>query len=860
VLGGCVITLFFLTRKRWTVVFPALQLALIIAFLQVLSDINALPLGWMSYDTAISFSGYVANQVFSTLVKFLAETALLALSFIAAESITRRAFPGHAQLWRVWEPAAASSRQVAGRTLAGYLLVAVFCAYQVVLYFVTRKALGWWTPSDALIEPDLFATYLPWFTPFAQAAHAGLWEECLFRAVPIGVAALIGQKYGKRNLFIMLALFFQAVLFGAAHANYPGEPAYARLVELVLPSLGFGLLYIYFGLVPGMILHFSFDSTLMSIPLMISSAPGVWLSKTAMVILTLVPVGMILYARLKAGRWTDLPDEYYNRSWTPTLEDEKLAAEITAPLQTDHDKRISYSMYVLGAIGILLWCITVPSKSLVPRLTITRMKAVALAKEVWQSQGIMLTAPWRGLAAPKAQPGLEDTFVWRKGGRKAYQDLMTKGYLDPPVWETRFALFNGEATARSEEFTALYADDGVMVSRMHAVPEDRAGADLNEQEARTVALKAIETNYNIPSDGLREISADSDRLPARRNWQFTFSRPADYTMKEGQARIEVRIDGGEVTGLSKYIFVPEQWIRSERNARNLRKLVSAAGGVLVAILYAAGIGFAIVGWIRKKFSTSDFLKYAGIFFVLNVLSMLNRLPLLYAHLSTAEPVANQLLTYAGFSLLGALFVALTIGVMNGFIQTRNAGGNHALQGNPIIIGFAAAFLVAGVLSLVHRIVPSLAPQWPLFTDAGAFMPAASICLSALMEYIRQTTIYLLIIVLSGSIAGSGKNTNYILYALMIIIGLGISAGGSEDSLALRVLTGMIIGNALFFGYRYLFRSRLSILPYAVAGIVIARIFGQMLYAAFPGVVPGGIAAILMVSAFSYYWQRSLEKP
>src|SRR6185369_13704791 len=103
------------------------------------------------------------------------------------------------------------------------------------------------------------ASTVPWLSAVAPSLHAGFWEESLFRAVPIAGAALIGDRLGNRRLWIVGAFIVQAVIFGAGHAPYPTQPAYARPVELVLPSIGFGLLYLVFGLLPGIIAHFAFD-------------------------------------------------------------------------------------------------------------------------------------------------------------------------------------------------------------------------------------------------------------------------------------------------------------------------------------------------------------------------------------------------------------------------------------------------------------------------------------------------------------------------------------------------------------------------------------------------------------------------
>ncbi|MCK5738420.1 CPBP family intramembrane metalloprotease, partial [bacterium] len=268
--------LFYLMRERWIIWKKPLYWGMFVAALQVLAMINRWPLTWMVYDTALSTHTFFLQQITMLILVFISETLLLTLSFMAAETLTRKAFPSQVQLWKIWEPKIASSKTVLGQTVGGYLAIGIFFAFDVALYFIATRILGWWSPSSALFEPDVLATYQPWFSSIAISLHAGFWEECLFRAIPIAGAVLIGRRYGKEKLALIIGFIIQILIFGAGHANYPNQPSYARMVELIVPSIGFGLIYLYYGLLPGIIFHFAYDVIWFALPLFVSTAPGIW--------------------------------------------------------------------------------------------------------------------------------------------------------------------------------------------------------------------------------------------------------------------------------------------------------------------------------------------------------------------------------------------------------------------------------------------------------------------------------------------------------------------------------------------------------------------------------------------------------
>src|SRR5262249_56273165 len=102
----------------------------------------------------------------------------------------------------------------------------------------------------------VFSGYILSFPAIAQSAQAGFWEECLFRAVPLATFALIGDRFGRRRLFLVIGMIVQALVFGSGHAGYANQPSYARVVELIVPSLTFGAYFLAFALLPAILMHY----------------------------------------------------------------------------------------------------------------------------------------------------------------------------------------------------------------------------------------------------------------------------------------------------------------------------------------------------------------------------------------------------------------------------------------------------------------------------------------------------------------------------------------------------------------------------------------------------------------------------
>ena len=379
-IGGCVLGVLWLARGRWLLWRPAVAAGFAVGVLLGAASLADAPTEWFGYDTAQSIATFWLRETGKAAAVTFAGGLILSLVFMAAESLSRRAFPSHPQLWRLWSRDAAPTRAVLGRTIGGYLFVPLALAFVTAFYYATNRWLGWWQPSEALTDPDILGSALPALSPISMALQAGFMEECLFRAVPLSLAALVGQRFGHRTAAIVVAVIVQALVFAGAHASYPGFPAYSRLVELFVPSILWALIFLRFGLLPTVLLHALFDLVLMSVPLFLLDAPEAMVSRALAIAAGLVPIGVVLGRRVARGAWKELPDTLRNGAWQPPASERAPPAPVHAAVELQAwTVRFQRALPLLGAAGLAAWVAATPFRADVPPLPLTRAQAEAIA-------------------------------------------------------------------------------------------------------------------------------------------------------------------------------------------------------------------------------------------------------------------------------------------------------------------------------------------------------------------------------------------------------------------------------------------------------------------------------------------------
>lgn len=858
VIGGCIVGLFLLLKQRWILWRKALFWGILIAFLLVLVQVNHLPLAWMDYDTALSAQGFLLQQIVQMLVIFMGMGLLLTLTFMAAEGLTRKAFPHHIQLWRFWSSDTAGSPAIFGRTIGGYLAVGLFFAFDVALYFFATKVLGWWTPSEALFQPDVLATYFPWLTSIAISLHAGFWEECMFRAIPIAGAALLGQRFGHRRIWIIGAFIIQALIFGGGHANYPQQPAYARVVELIIPSIGFGLIYLYFGLLPVIILHFAVDVAYIAMPLFVSSASGIWVDRTIVVILTLIPLFILIWRRIRARKWQAVRETDYNRSWKPPEKAKPKPVETKPEKIPSLDSKRCWLMIVAGIVGLMLWNFNSNFKNIAPPLNLKRNEAEQIAQQIMEERNIELSKPWQLLSTVQRPMGEDDRFIWQNESEEMYQSLLGS-YLTVPAWMLRFVQFEGDVAERAEEYQIATTE---RVNRFsHILPEARKGSSLTEQSARKIAHKVLFDLYQLDATKLKAVSAEPSKLPERTDWLFTFADTVNISLKDGEARIDAKIAGNEVSDTYRYIHVPEEWEREERNRENMTQIIQIIVILTIFVIFIVGVIGASIQWSKKMFSLPAFLTFLILLFTVGIINQINRWPSVMVKFSTAEPLSNQKLMAVLIPLIGLVFLSAALSLVIGFVtawKTRQPRSkNPAIT---VLCGFALGTLISGIKALVTTwFRPSLEPLWADYTALSNWIPILRDGFGPITNYILGTALILLVIIAIDRFSHKWTQRR-VIFAILLVLLVFVAGGETETSLSFWFISGLTSGILYFLAYLFVLRLNLALIPLALGAGAMLDALQQGLLNGYPSAIPGTVLAMILIGMLSVFWHWQLSQP
>jgi len=684
ILGVAIIGMIALSRfarersVRWR---EPMMVGLAIGVLALAAGLNELPGSWFSYDTAMSPATFQAEQILLALVFGVSTALLVGFTLAAAEAATRNAFPRHLDWWKLWR--FRGTREVASRVGGGYAVAAIAFAYVAIFYLVTRTLFGWWVPSELLDDPNQIASPMPWISGIALSLNAGVWEESLFRALPLSLLSLwIGQRSGRRWL-MAAGVVASALIFGFAHSNYESWPPFSRGVEIFVDACFWAVLFINFGLLVTVIAHFLYDLVLFG--LFAASGSAVEYRVTAAIILLalLAPALVIAWRWVRQRGFVPAPEEARFAAWTPSVAEEPEAplAPRRAGVLTTRARRLALAAAV---IGVIIAVGRPPRPTLGPRFTADRARVVQTADSMLLAHGGNPT-DWMRLTGI----GRDTLDAWPRFLREhklvAEAQRFASTYEPPTWWTVRYVHRSGTPAQRIEEWRVRVWPDGRPLDIRHLIPDSARRDSADSSALRRIALASL-AREGIDTSTLQESELKETARPARRDATITYTDTTIKLPDGAVARAWVQIAGDEPLVTRRGVELPESFLRADRQRQTNRMMVAGASILLLLVLIVTG---AIVVKRRRPILIDDGTlgrrdTYAvlAILAVLGMLSSLNSLPSALFKYDTAQPWGSFVGATALEFVVAIPLVLIVFGLWLALAAMRRRVGIPMLAGEP----------------------------------------------------------------------------------------------------------------------------------------------------------------------------------
>lgn len=809
------------------------------------AGVNELPLAWFGYDTATEPGVFVASAAFGAVASGLLAGLWVAISVAAAELLTRRAFPAHHDWFGFVRHAGAPP--VAGRVLGGYGLAAFGFAYVTLFYLATRSLFGWWVPTGSLDDPNLIATPLPWVGAIGTSLFAGIWEECVFRAVPLALLALWARKRAGYRWWMAAGVVVTALVFGFGHANYPSWPAYARGVELFAEAALWAVLYLTVGLPVTIVAHVLYDLAWFGLFALNGRGAGYATTATIVVAAFFLPLGIVAvqWVRRRAAGVSDAQAT----AAVPTLgaheplaearaaaDEAAVASEAAAlPVAVAEDRATSgtrrrAALAVVVAASILALLAPAPTP-LGSGWSAPRARVATVADSMLRARGVdpaawdrTLVTETRPLAAPM-QRLLRDS-LGGADGVAAFAQRHAATYTLPAVWEVRYVKRRAPRAARAEEWTATVRPDGVPVRLVHVLPDSAPGTRPTPDAARELAARAL-AQRGIVAGALREVELTQTPMPRRLDTQLAWVDPAVKLPGGATARVVARLAGAEVVETGRFLQPGEAWARADQARQSRRTLVV---GVVVATLAGLLVWAAAQAVRRTPPRLDDALPTRTVLWVgvgvaaLSLAASALRLPATLAGWDTATPwdsfVGQLLITLP----LGAAFAGLVAGGGWALADALRRRAGVARWPRADDVGGAVLYGAAlGTVPVLLRLGGEAlaARRWPAIagTSLDQLVPWLSSALGTAQAPLWAPLAAVPFAALAVAVRRPARRA---LLVGVVTVLLALTAGGSGEW-ALGA-AGALVAVALAGGTVWAF-GRASALPWFVAPLVAAVIGG-----------------------------------
>lgn len=250
-----------------------------------------------------------------------------------------------------------------------------------------------------------------------------------------------------------------------------------------------------------------------------------------------------------------------------------------------------------------------------------------------------------------------------------------------PLWSWDIRWFR---SGEKEEFRLDLGPDGTPLRFEHAVPEAAPGDSLTQDSARALASAFVTEQLGVDLAEWRLVDQASTARDRRMDQTFTWERigseiewrPDDPEAGTASLRLRVTVLGSEIGAFSRYLKVPERFLREQSRETSLGTLLALVSLGLMFLLVIAAL---VVGIARHK---EDRVRWRwGLLVGAATGGAVLTTGLLSFPIAKANyPTDMGFSTFVAIALIGVFFVALAYGLV--VWVSGAAGESLALEAFP----------------------------------------------------------------------------------------------------------------------------------------------------------------------------------
>jgi membrane protease YdiL (CAAX protease family) len=706
---GLLITIVIRVRRqdvRWR---RASMIGLTGMILSFFSSLNSFPQAEFNYPTTDAYASFATRLFLQAVLTALAAGGLLFLFTAGAEPVYREGLPDKVSLGNLFRGRGLRTKRFFLGAILGITLTSIFICYQTAFY-ITAYKFGAWSPADVPYD-DLLNTKFPWLFVLFGGFFPAISEEFLFRMFAIPFL----RKLTRSTVFALIAAGY---IWGFGHAGYAQQPFFIRGVEVGTGGVALGIIMLRWGILPTLVWHYSVDAMYSAMLLLRSHNLYFRLSGAASAGIIVLPVTIALIAYWRKGGFEPVTG-LLNSDEPGPVEPAESAMEAPATLSyTPLDRRVWRRAFVILVFGLLmLYQLPISHFGESPKYKLTATEALAKSDAFLRASALAMDpAQFRHVTFTDAHFGGADGLAGQyflEHKPVSWVASMFQKYRPIQHWETRYF----KPLDQEEITVSIHPETGAVMGFGHTLPEDRPGATLNDDAARSLAAAFAQSRgQDVAGMDIKEQTTEKRKARADHSLAWEAHAGDSRNLDQTHYRVELSVAGDRVSGWRAFWKPPERFERA-RDAQTFWSILIT----IAEIGASAGIAvFGLVLLIRNIRSGGVRWKAAmaigGMAAALLTLNQLLQLEQTLKSYPTSVPFQTfQVGQYAAVgmaALFGFIFfagaAALVISSFPGALAAWRPA-NRRLLGRD-----AAAALIAsvGLSMIVHRLEAFLQDRFP----------------------------------------------------------------------------------------------------------------------------------------------------